>query len=55
VELELAGQPELQADLLEDLAQMYRDLGHPTEAQALRDRSAALRQGLGEGEKRGRP
>ena len=43
VDLELAGQPELQADLLDALADMYRDLGLRSEAQALVDRSKALR------------
>ncbi|HYN21993.1 MAG TPA: serine/threonine-protein kinase, partial [Thermoanaerobaculia bacterium] len=43
VELALAAEPELQADLFEDLAQMYRDLGLSEEARRLMDRSAALR------------
>lgn len=55
VELALAGEPELQADLFEDLAQMYHDLGLGEEAQRLRDRSAALRGEPPEGQARGRP
>ena len=43
VDLELAGQPELQADLLDALADMYRDLGLQGEAKTLVDRSEALR------------
>ena len=43
VELELAGQPELQADLLEDLARMYRNLGLQAEARDLQRRADGLR------------
>ncbi|HWM89184.1 MAG TPA: serine/threonine-protein kinase [Thermoanaerobaculia bacterium] len=43
VEIELAGQPELQADLLEDLGQMYLDLGLHDEARSLQQRAGALR------------
>jgi hypothetical protein len=43
IDLELAGQPELQADLLALLSGMYRDLSLPTEARSLLERSEALR------------
>ncbi|MFL6293136.1 MAG: protein kinase domain-containing protein, partial [Thermoanaerobaculia bacterium] len=43
VELQLAGEPELQADLLEDLARMYRDQGLHDEARDLQGRADALR------------
>jgi serine/threonine protein kinase len=55
VELALAGEPELQADLFEDLAQMYGDLGLGEEAQRLMDRSAALRGRAAGGQTRDRP
>ena len=43
VELEKADDPELQADRLDDLADMYRNLGLHQEARDLRQRAAALR------------
>ena len=43
VELELKGEPELQADLLEDLGNMYRNLGLHQEARDLQARAEALR------------
>jgi serine/threonine-protein kinase len=43
VELQLAGQPELQADLLEDLGRMYRNLGLHDEARNLQSQADELR------------
>jgi serine/threonine-protein kinase len=43
---ELAGQPLLQARLLEVIGRVYRDLGHYTEARAALERSLALRSGV---------
>jgi eukaryotic-like serine/threonine-protein kinase len=43
VDLEMAEDPELQADLLEDLGNMYRNLGLHAEARDLQSRAEALR------------
>jgi serine/threonine protein kinase len=43
VDLEMADDPELQADLLEDLGNMYRNLGLHAEARDLQTRAATLR------------
>ncbi len=54
VDLELKGEPQVQADLLVLLAGMYRDMGMPSEAQALQRRSLELAAEAGSTKNRGR-